>query len=180
MECHKLVKSALKNLCIIPNLIYVTSKKNKIMKRLLILLTMVPFLFTGCKKDSSSGNVTLKYEIVSPSAFAPVFLSGTQLIPPLTVYYINETGQMQTEEINTNASTWSKTIQLTASQRPISILFNYSAYTANASGTGVGRIYVNGVLEASQNIQMTSNPYQGSSFTGATGKFTGYLIHPLF
>lgn len=149
------------------------------MKQLLILLTMVPFLFTGCKKDSSSGNVTLKYEIVSPSAFAPVLLSGTQLMPPLRVTYANETGQSQTEQINTNASTWSKTIKFTA-RLPIPISYNVTAYTANASGTAVVRLYVNGVLEASQNIQITSNPYQGGGFTGASGTFTGFIFYPLY
>ena len=147
------------------------------MKQLLLLLTIVAFLFVGCEKDSSSGNVTLKYEIVSTSAFIPVVISGVQLYPPITVTYANETGQQQREEINATASTWSKTIQLTATQRPISILFNATAYTTNASGTGIVRIYINGVLKASQNIQIT-NFLPG--VTGAAGTFTGFINYPLF
>jgi len=156
------------------------------MKQLFLILTIVSFLFTGCDNDSSSsngtssGNVTLKYEIESTSAFGPVFLSGVQLQPPLNVTYINESGQAQSELINTNTLTWSKTIQLTATQRPIIIYFNTTAYTATATGTGILRVYVNGVLKAFQNVQITSNGYQGVGFTGATGRFTGYINYPLY
>ena len=86
------------------------------MKQLFLILTIVAFLFTGCEKDSSSGNgassgnVTLKFEVVSTSAFSPVFVNGAQILPPLNVTYINESGQAQSEQINTNTSTWSKTI----------------------------------------------------------------------
>lgn len=156
------------------------------MKQLFLILAIVAFLFTGCDNDSSSGNgtssgnVTLKYEIESTSAFSPVFISGAQLFPSLNVTYINETGQSQSEQINTNTSTWSKTIQLTATQRPIIITFGTTAYTANASGTGVVRVYVNGVLKANQNIQITSNVFQGGGTTGATGTFTGGINYPLY
>ena len=156
------------------------------MKQLFLIVTIVAFLFTGCDNDSSSGNgnssgnVTLKYEIESTSAFGPVFLSGVQFLPPLNVTYTNESGQQQSEQINTNTSTWSKTIQLTATQRPIIILFNTTAYTATATGTGVLRVYVNGVLKSFQNVQMTSNPYQGGGFTGPAGTFTGYINYPLY
>ena len=134
------------------------------MKQLFLILTIVAFLFTGCEKDSSSGNgnssgnVTLKYEIESTKI----------LSPPLIVTYMNETGQAQSEQINTNTSTWSKTIQLTASQRPILIIFNVAAYTATAPGTGVVRLHVNGVLKASQNIQI------------GEGGFIGFLNYPLY
>ena len=156
------------------------------MKQLFLLLIIVTFLFTGCQNDSSSGNgtssgnVTLKYEIESTSAFSPVYLSGVQLYPPLNVTYLNETGQAQSEQINTNTLTWSKTIQLTATQRPIIISFNTTAYTATASGTGVLRVYVNGVLKAFQNVQIAPSGYQGGGFTGATGRITGYINYPLY
>ena len=145
------------------------------MKQLFLLLTIVVFLFSGCEKDSSSGSVTLKYEIVSTSAFSPVFSSGVQVAPPLTVFYINETGQQQNEQINSNSSSWSKTIQLTATQRPIMILFNVTAYTASEQGTGVVRLYVNGVLKASQNVTVTA-----SGFQAGKGTFTGYLNHFIY
>jgi hypothetical protein len=145
------------------------------MKQLFLLLTIVVFLFAGCEKDSSSGNVTLKYEIVSTSAFSPVFSSGVQVAPPLTVNYINETGQQQNEQINTNSSTWSKTIQLTATQRPIIIMFNTTAYTASEQGTGVVKLYVNGVLKASQNVTI-----RASGFQAGKGAFTGYYNYPLY
>ena len=45
------------------------------MKQSFLLLTIVAFLFTGCENNSSSGNVTIKYEIESTSAFSPVFLT---------------------------------------------------------------------------------------------------------
>jgi hypothetical protein len=143
------------------------------MKHLFLLSTIAVFLFTGCKKDSGSGNVTLKYEIESSSAFTPVILNGVQLIPPLTVTYINETGQQQREEINSTSSSWSKTIQLTNTQRPIAILFYVSASTLNSQGTGVVRIYANGSLVASQNATIMGG------LTG-TGLFSGNLVHNLF
>jgi hypothetical protein len=155
------------------------------MKQLFLLLTIVALLFTGCQNDSdsvngtSSGNVTLKYEIESTSAFSPVFLNGVQLQPPLNVTYINESGQAQSEMINTNASTWSKTIQLTATQRPININFNTTAFTATATGTGILRVYVNGVLKASQNVQIAPNGYQGGGFSGATGRIFGFINYPI-
>lgn len=148
------------------------------MKQLFLIVTIVAFLFTGCDNDSSSGNgnssgnVTLKYEIESTSAFTPAFSGGLQLFPALNVTYINETGQQQNEQINTNTSTWSKTIQLTASQRPINIMFSATAYTTNASGTGIVRIYINGVLKASQNIQITN---VSALFTGAAGSINGSI-----
>ena len=145
----------------------------KTMKQLLTLLTIVAFLFTGCKKDSSSGNVTLKYEIVSSSAFTPVVIGGTQIGAPLSVTYTNETGQSQSEQINTNASSWSKTIELTATQRPIIISFITTAYTANSTGTSEVRIYVNGVIKANVIPQITPSPNAG-------GTFFGYLTHPLY
>ena len=77
--------------------------------------------------------------------------------------------------INTNTLTWSKTIQLTATQRPIQIHFTTTAYTATASGTGVLRVYVNGDLVAFQNIQIIPSTLQGGGFTGATGTFRGVI-----
>ena len=139
----------------------------KTMKQILTLLTIVAFLSTGCKKDSSSGNVTLKYEIVSSSAFDTAILG----IPPLTVTYTNETGQSQSEQINTNASTWSKTIELTATQRPIMISLVASGYTANSTGTSEARLYVNGVVKA--NVTSQIQP----SFPN--GFFTATLFHLL-
>ena len=157
------------------------------MKQLFLILTIIVFLFTGCEKDSSSvngtssSNVTLKFEVVSTSAFSTVFLNGAQFLPPLNVTYTNESGQQQIEQINTNTSTWSKTIQLTETRRPINILFNATAYTATATGTGVVRVYVNGIQKAFQNVQMTSNPYQaGGLTTGAIGTFSGFLFFPLY
>ena len=96
-----------------------------------------------------------------------------QLIPPLTVTYINETGQQQREEINSTSSSWSKTIQLTNTQRPIAILFYVSASPLNSQGTGVVRIYANGSLVASQNATIMGG------LTG-TGLFSGNLVHNLF
>ena len=138
------------------------------MKQLLLLLSIVTMFFAGCEKDSSSGNVTLKYEIVSSSAFVPVVISGVQISPPLTVTYANETGQQQREEINSTASSWSKTIQLTTTQRPIAIMFYVSGNTLNVSATGVVKIYANGVLKASQNV------------TNSNGIFVGNIVYTLF
>lgn len=143
------------------------------MKHLFLLSTIAVFLFTGCKKDSSSGNVTLKYEIESSSAFTPVILNGVQLVPPITVMYMNETGQQQREEINSTSSSWSKTIQLTNTQRPIAIIFYVTGNTLNSQGTGVVRIYANGSLVASQNVTILP-------MSPTTGLFSGNLVYNLF
>jgi hypothetical protein len=96
-----------------------------------------------------------------------------QLFPPITVTYLNETGQQQREEINSTASSWSKTIQLTNTQRPIAIMFYVQGSTLNAQGTGVVRIYANGSLVASQNVTIISA-------TTSTGLFSANLVHNLF
>lgn len=137
------------------------------MKQLLTLLTIVAFLFTGCKKDSSSGNVTLKYEIVSSSAFASTIYG----LPPLRVTYTNETGQSQSEQINTNTSTWSKTIELTATQRPIMIALTAIGITANSTGTSEARLYVNGVVKANVTSQFQPYPPTNGVFTAGLSHF---------
>jgi hypothetical protein len=143
------------------------------MKQLFLLLTTVTLLFAGCKKDSSSssGEVTLKYEIQSTTAFSTLTAGGGSF-PAISVIYANETGQQQREEINTTTSTWSKTIQLTSTQRPIPIMFYVSGFTSSTSGTGVVRIYVNGVVKASQNVSITP----GLGY----GIFGGNIVHNLF
>jgi hypothetical protein len=142
------------------------------MKQLFLLLTTVTLFFEGCKKDSSSssGEVNLKYEIQSTTAFSTT--AGGGLFPAISVMYVNETGQQQREEINKTTSTWSKTIQLTSTQRPIPIMFYVSGFTSSTSGTGVVRIYVNGVVKASQNVSITP----GSGF----GIFGGNIVYNLF
>lgn len=132
------------------------------MKQLFLLLSIVVFLFAGCEKDSSSGSVTLKYEIVSTSDFIPVVISGVQIAPPISVTYVNETGQQQREEINSTAPSWSKTIQLTTTQRPIPIMFYVSGNTLNVTGTGTVKIYANGVLKASQNVTILNGIFAGN------------------
>lgn len=132
------------------------------MKHLFLLSTIAVFLFTGCKKDSGPGNVTLKYEIESSSAFTSLIIT-----------YMNETGQQQNESINSTASSWSKTIQLTNTQRPIAIMFYVTGSTLNSQGTGVVRIYADGILAASQNVTIMGG------LTG-TGFFSGNLVHNLF
>ena len=147
------------------------------MKQLFLHLIIVAFLFTSCEEDSgsvnvpSSANVTLKYEVESPSAF-----TAFNSLPPLRVSYSNETGILQSEEIqiNTNTTTWSKTIQLTATQRPIIIQFTAAAFTVNASGTAVVRLYVNGDLKAFQNVQI--QPYA----VPTVSYFTGSLYHFIY
>ncbi len=135
------------------------------MKQSLALLTIVAFLSTGCEKDLNSGSVTLNYEIVSSSAFESAILGS----PSLTVTYTNETGQSQSEQINTNASTWSKTIKLTSTQRPIMISLGASGYTSNSTGTTEARLYVNGVVKA--NVTSQIQPVLNNGF------FTATLFH---
>lgn len=135
------------------------------MKQNYLFILILIFGFTGCKKDSGSESVTIKYEIVSSSPFKDLNISGT-VFPAITVVYVNESGQQQTEQINSTALTWSKTIQLSTTQRPIPITFYTSTYTSNTSGTGIIRIYINGTLKSFLNCSITQNISGVGSFGG--------------
>lgn len=135
------------------------------MKQIYLYILILIFGFTGCKKDSGSESVTIKYEIVSSSPFKDLNISGTTF-PAITAVYVNESGQQQTEQINSTALTWSKTIKLSTTQRPIPILFYASTYTENTSGTGIIRIYINGALKSFLNCSISPNISGAGTFGG--------------
>jgi len=114
------------------------------------LLMLALLTFTGCKKDDKSiprrGQIILKYELVSSVPF--------QSIPGVTSWslamlYTNATGNFQDERPTVTGTTWTKTVEFTSSQRPITIYFNPVGYTNGTTGTVTANIYENNVIKAS-------------------------------
>ncbi len=129
------------------------------MKQLFFLLTISLILFTGCKKyeDAYGGKIILKYEIISTLPFQPLPSGSTSLIAS----YTNATGQMQQEQLTITGTTWTKTVELTTTQRPLSIMFGGSGWTSGTTGTVTANVYENGVLKANTLSGISPSGLQG-------------------
>lgn len=97
------------------------------MKQIFFLLTTC-FILNSCSNDTNTNSVSIKYELSSTSPFTNINSVGGTL-PAVTVAYTNETGQRQQEQLQISTTTWSKTINLTTSQRPIAIAMEANGNT---------------------------------------------------
>lgn len=130
----------------------------KIFKFLFLTLSFTALLFCSRDSDSSSdnaasGSVTIRYELVCSSSFKSV---PDYNIKALSVVYTNETGQFQQIDYNGEVgSTWSKTVKVTTSQRPLLVMFSVVGVTKASSGNLQLKVYVNNELRGSNvfNIQ---------------------------
>jgi hypothetical protein len=129
------------------------------MKQLFLLLTIVAILFVGCKKDEDAygGKIILKYEVISTLPFQSISTSSFSLM----VGYTNATGQMQYEQLNITGKTWTKTVELTTNQRPLSIMLGGSGFTSGTTGTVTANVYENGVLKANTVSGISATALQG-------------------
>ncbi len=132
------------------------------MKQLLLLLSISVILFIGCKKDEDAygGKIILKYELVSTSSFHPSYGIAAQ--------YSNSTGQVQAEGVSPTGTTWTKSIELTATQRPIGLMFSAVGYTVGTTGKVTMNIYENDALKASKVLYITDMSGYGA-FIGSPG-----------
>ncbi len=140
----------------------------KLLNKITISIFLVSYLFlSGCSSNNTAGGqvnpntvgtpFTVKYELLTTSQFADV---GLQLIQ-----YSNSTGQ--NENIQTNLAGlnyWSKSINVTASQRPLPLLFNCDVFVyITTPGSVTINMYINGSLKASSTYQAVPNQMPGST-----------------
>ena len=132
----------------------------KIFKNFLIV-SLILISNIACKKSEESdisriaSPFTVKYEVTTNNKVYTSF-------GPLTVAYVNSTGQKQTESVYqiTQATPWSKTITITTSTRPLILSLLLSSTPAN-----VYRIVVNG--EITQNLYVNDKLVATSTNTGS-------------
>ena len=131
------------------------------MKQLFLLLTIVAILFVGCKKDegasANGGKLILKYEVISTLPFQSISTANYSLVAS----YTNATGQMQQEQLSITGTTWTKTVELTTTQRPLSIMLGGSGWTSGTTGTVTANVYENGVLKANTVSGISASGLQG-------------------
>ena len=127
----------------------------------ILFVTVLLIINFSCKKSSNDDNAkitspfTVKYEVKTKNKVSTSF-------GPLTVTYVNSTGQKQTENVYqiTQATPWSKTITITTSTRPLILSLLLSTTPANAY-----RIVVNG--EITQNLYVNDKLVASSTNTGS-------------
>lgn len=127
-----------------------TLQHNRFFVSVLTSLMLTLFTFIGCKKDEeanpNSGKTILKYELVSSMPLKVYPISNFSL----QATYTNSTGQVQVEKSSSTDTVWTKTVELTSTQRPDTIVFGCSGYTNGTSGAVTINIYDNDVLKATQ------------------------------
>ena len=127
--------------------------KSKI-NSIFVILTLV-ILISSCSNDSNStsGNFTLKYEIITSSQVTADPLGGFT-----TIAYTNGTGQIITDYSFVSGTTWTKEVTVTTPNRPFvaSLVPITGGVYLNAPGTVTSNLYVNGVRVA-QSINPTNS-----------------------
>ena len=129
------------------------------MKQLLLLLTIVAFLFVGCKKDedasANGGKTILKYEIIFPvptmsrSALKDSGISTTGGMNPVFIY-TDGSGPLGlvTDYYDYSYTVWTKEIDVTNVKKPFAATLDTRSYVTVLTGKAYLNIYVNGELKA--------------------------------
>jgi hypothetical protein len=128
--------------------------KSKI-KSILVILTLI-ILTASCSNDSNStsGNFTLKYEIITSSSIVASPLGSFT-----TIFYTNGTGQGVTDYSFVSGTTWTKEVTVTTPNRPFIASLNplsSGGVYLSAPGTVTSNLYVNGV-RVSQSVNPTTS-----------------------
>jgi hypothetical protein len=137
------------------------------MKKIFSIIFLYTFL-SSCTPDNPttppSGAVTVKYEIILSS---PLFQLAPN-VPTPSISYTNATAQGEiANNFNYGSTSWTKTVNITAT-RPVAIgLACFSPLYLNTAGTMTANIYVNGVVKATQ-----TNPTQNNS-----GLYSGGAVY---
>ncbi len=143
------------------------------MKQILFLLTIC-FILNSCSSETNISSVLIKYELTSTSPFTNINSLGVSL-PAVIVAYINETGQRQQEQLQISGTSWSKTINLKTSQRPVVVAMEASGNTQTNSGSVTLKVFVNGDIRGTNVVNIGQNSIQNyGMFLG--GYIGGILI----
>ncbi len=122
--------------------------KSKI-KSIFVIFTLI-ILTASCSNDSNStsGNFTLKYEIITSSPV--VALNGAFT----SILYENGTQAPEFDYSFISGTTWSKQLNVTTPNRPYqAILLTSQGIGLSAPGTVTAKIYVNGTV-----VSQSTNP----------------------
>lgn len=116
---------------------------------LLVICLFISLL--SCSKDNTTNNsikspFTVKYELICSSSIQTNFLGQQAFIPEIG--YTNGTGQNELSNSFTSGTTWSKTITVTDSRRPLTLFFGVNKMILSAAGKVTGNIYIDGKLNA--------------------------------
>ena len=132
-------------------------------KSILVILTLV-ILTASCKKSSSSntsnstnGNFTLKYEVITSS---PIVVANAAFGTPVFVYE-NGTQQIEYDYSFTSGTVWTKEVTVTTTNRPFQALLQHQpphVICLASPGTVTSNIYVNG-----NQVSHAVNPTQTAS-----------------
>jgi hypothetical protein len=136
-------------------------QNNNKLKYALSIFVALLISITGCKKDDAAspngGKTILKYEIISTIPFTVLPTSNYSL----SVSYTNATGQTQVEQTTITSATWTKTVELTSTQRPLGITLGGSGFTNGVSGSVTINIYENDILKATNIGSVSASGIQG-------------------
>ena len=125
----------------------------------LILIFFALFCNSCSKKETTittnntvKSPFTLKYEIISSSdIYVPTGGVGAD------INIVNGTGQSEIKIDFISGKTWSYTVNVTSTQRPIICrLINTSTLWTKSTGTITGNIYINGTLKATATNPISS------------------------
>lgn len=116
------------------------------MKPMILIGLFFTALLSSCDKKNEdsipkTSSFTVKYEVTCSASVVPStngYLVG----------YTNEIGQSQVEYIKSGSS-WLKELTVTATQRPLQMIFELGGTVLSAPGTIVIKMYINNQLKAS-------------------------------
>jgi len=127
---------------------------NSKIKSIFVILTLV-IIASSCSSNSNStgGNFTLKYEIITSSPVTEAPTGGF-----CSILYTNGTQQVETGSSFSNGTTWTKEVTVTTPNRPFIAQLQpsgiFPGICLSAPGNVTCNIYVNGSRVA-QNVSQT-------------------------
>jgi hypothetical protein len=123
---------------------------------LILTMAFTMFFFSACKKNNNIPTpVTIKYEIISTTA-----VKDTTAIGSIKFTDANGADQTTTDFLP-GYNSWSKTITLTTTTRPLTVKLSTPAtFYVESQGSFTGKIYVNDVLF----VHSTTNTISGNNY----------------
>jgi hypothetical protein len=127
------------------------------MRKMLFVL-LAGIIFWGCQKDNeNNSSTTIKYEVVTTANIKT---------PPSGLYsyvqYFGSDGNSKEERNVMTSKTWTKSITLNITNRPVGIGFSGQIWTSGP-GSITSRVYVNNELRDTRTSQINNS---GSVYAG--------------